>query len=309
MNEQLSPNDGQDPITVEVIRDGRLRTRLHWEWHGNQVRVRAPRNIPQRELDRHVAEIVRKVKRRRAFFEINEGGTRNVFEAIAAHNPQVKKVIYISSLAAAGPATDNRPLDENDPPRPITVYGQSKLAGEGMALSFAERFNVAILRPSGIYGPGDKEVFTFFQTVNRRLKPCIGNQRRKLQLVHVDDLCLAVFHATSHDTPSGLVCFVAENRSYAMGELVVLLQNASGKKGIPIVVPGFLFKAIAFVSETLFKLVGATPMLTVEKSGELLASWEVSTTRAEQAIGFTSQIPFETGARQTFEWYRKEGWL
>ena len=66
MNEQPSPEAGSDPITVEVIRDGRLRTRLHWEWHGNQVRVRAPRGISQRELDRHVAEIVEKVKRRRA---------------------------------------------------------------------------------------------------------------------------------------------------------------------------------------------------------------------------------------------------
>ncbi|MDH4157812.1 MAG: SDR family NAD(P)-dependent oxidoreductase [candidate division Zixibacteria bacterium] len=252
---------------------------------------------------------VTKVKHSRAFFDINEGGTRNVFEAIAVHNPHVKKVVYISSLAAAGPANDNRPIDENDPPHPITVYGQSKLAGEGVALSFAERFNVVVLRPSGIYGPGDKEIFTFFQTVNRRIKPCIGDRRRKMQLVHVDDLCLAVFQAISHQTASGLVCFVAENRAYTMGELVTILQNACGKKGIPLWVPGPLFKAIAFVSETLFKLVGATPMLTVEKSGELLASWEISTARAGQAFGYTSQIPFEKGARQTFEWYRKEGWL
>ena len=86
---------------------------------------------------------VTKVKHSRAFFEINEGGTRNVFEAVAKHNPRVKKVVYISSLAAAGPAEDNRPIDENDPPRPITTYGKSKLAGEGVALSFAERFNQA----------------------------------------------------------------------------------------------------------------------------------------------------------------------
>jgi predicted metal-dependent hydrolase len=55
-----------DPIDVEVVRDGRLRTRVHWEWSGNWVRVRAPRRLPQRELDRLVAEIVEKVKRKRA---------------------------------------------------------------------------------------------------------------------------------------------------------------------------------------------------------------------------------------------------
>jgi predicted metal-dependent hydrolase len=60
------PDRDGDPIEVEVVRDGRLRTRIHWEWHGNRVRVRAPRRVPQRDLDRHVAEIVEEVKRRRA---------------------------------------------------------------------------------------------------------------------------------------------------------------------------------------------------------------------------------------------------
>ncbi|NLF15274.1 MAG: M48 family metallopeptidase [Anaerolineaceae bacterium] len=59
------PRD-DDPIEVEVVREGRLRSRIHWEWRGNRVLVRAPRGIGQPELDRHVAEIVAEVKRRRA---------------------------------------------------------------------------------------------------------------------------------------------------------------------------------------------------------------------------------------------------
>jgi predicted metal-dependent hydrolase len=66
MSEHLSAGADSDPITVEVLRDGRLRTRLHWEWRGNQLRIRAPKGISQRELEGHVAEIVDTVKRRRA---------------------------------------------------------------------------------------------------------------------------------------------------------------------------------------------------------------------------------------------------
>jgi predicted metal-dependent hydrolase len=66
MNETPPANTDQDPIAVEVVRDGRLRTRIHWEWNGNQVRIRAPRRVPQRELDRHVAKIVEEVQRKRA---------------------------------------------------------------------------------------------------------------------------------------------------------------------------------------------------------------------------------------------------
>ena len=60
------PDQDQDPISVEVVRDGRLRTRIHWEWNGNHVRIRAPRRVPQREIDKHVATIVEEVKKRRA---------------------------------------------------------------------------------------------------------------------------------------------------------------------------------------------------------------------------------------------------
>ncbi len=55
-----------DPITVEVVRDGRLRTRVHWEWNGDHVRIRAPRRIPKRQLEELVTEIVEEVRRKRA---------------------------------------------------------------------------------------------------------------------------------------------------------------------------------------------------------------------------------------------------
>lgn len=56
----------RDPIDVEIVRDGRLRTRVHWEWSGNKVRVRVPRHVTRRELDRLVDEIVQEVKSKRA---------------------------------------------------------------------------------------------------------------------------------------------------------------------------------------------------------------------------------------------------
>jgi hypothetical protein len=58
--------NAEDSITVDVVRDGRLRSRIHWEWDGDHVRVRVPRHLPQREIDRQVAEIVADVKHRRS---------------------------------------------------------------------------------------------------------------------------------------------------------------------------------------------------------------------------------------------------
>jgi nucleoside-diphosphate-sugar epimerase len=256
----------------------------------------------------HNAGIV-KAKKQDTYFAVNERGTRNLLEAVVRHNPEIKKVIMISSVAAAGPSAEGRPLKETDPPHPITTYGRSKLAGEQVALSFADRLNVVAVRPPGIYGPGDKEIFALFKAIYRHVRPLIGNLKRRLQLVHVDDLTLGVSKALEAETVSGSVFFIAEDRSYSITEMMTLLENGCGKKGIPLVIPTPLFRLIAAVSEFSFRLVGATPMLTREKTRELNASWEMDITSARDALGFRSQIPFAEGARQTFDWYKTEGWL
>lgn len=256
----------------------------------------------------HNAGIV-KAKKPERFFAVNEIGTKNLFEAVLVANPELKKAIYISSQAAAGPSLDGKPVTEADAPHPVTTYGKSKLKGEEAALSFASKINLLSIRPPGIYGPGDKEIFSFFQTVHNKIKPYIGNINRKLQLVHVDDLCEGIYQALMAETKSGEVYFIAENRAYTMKELIEILQKAIGVKGFPLYLPAPLFKAIALVSGILFKIVGATPMLTLEKAGELLASWELSTDKAKNDFGFVSSISFDRGAAQTYKWYREKGWL
>jgi len=256
----------------------------------------------------HNAGLV-KAKTAARFFEVNEEGTLNLYDAISTHNGGIKKAIFISSAAASGPSDGITPRTEQDPPKPITIYGHSKLAGEQTALSYADKFHSVALRPPGIYGPGDKEILGFFQAVNRRLKPCIGNMGRRLQLVHVDDLCQGILKGVTGRTESGAVYFVAEDRSYTMKELVNLLEKGVGKKGVPVIIPAPVFRLIAALSEGVLKMFNVTPMLTREKAGELLASWEISTARAREHFGYTSEITFEQGARETYLWYKREGWL
>jgi len=256
----------------------------------------------------HNAGIV-KARSKAPFFQVNEQGTRNLMDAVVAHNPTVKKVIYVSSQAASGPVTSNRPVRESDEPNPLTVYGQSKLAGEQAALVFSNRLNLAIVRPAGVYGPGDKEILTFFAAIKNHIKPYFGNTSRKIQLVHVDDLARAISLLLTAETRSGEIYFISEKRAYSIKEMIALLQQACGRSGIPLYVPSSLFRVIARLSEILLRIVGITPMLTREKAEELLASWEVETVKAERDFGFVSEIDFAEGAKTTYDWYFKKGWL
>lgn len=256
----------------------------------------------------HNAGVV-KAKNKQMFFDINETGTENLLQAIVEHNQSLKKFIYISSLAAAGPSRYGKPVTEADEPNPLTTYGQSKLAGERKALSYADKIPVLSIRPPGVYGPGDTEILPFFKTVNGRIKPFLGNCSRKLQLVHVDDLCRGIFMSLTYETNSNEIYFIADRDVYSMKELINILQEVIGKNAMPVYIPSALFKLIAYVVQFFSKLLGITPMLSVEKAKELLASWEMSVRKANMDFGFESEIKFFDGARDTFEWYKKEGWI
>jgi nucleoside-diphosphate-sugar epimerase len=255
----------------------------------------------------HNAGLV-KARKIEEFDLVNRQGTKNILRA-AEKNGNPKKFILISSLSAAGPSEKGKPLTEDDPPRPITAYGRSKADAEAEALAFKDKVNIVIIRPPAVYGPSDIEMLTFFQALNNRIRPYLGNPNRKIQLVHVDDLCFGIGQAIKSETKSGSIYFIAEFQSYTVGELIRHIRKAVGRAAFPIYVPGWKLKMLAFFSERITRALGKPPMFTVEKAREILLNWEVSPKKAEQELGYKSRIQFPDGARETVYWYREEGWL
>ncbi len=255
----------------------------------------------------HNAGLV-KAKSIKEFFEVNEQGTKNLFEAVKNYSPNLKKIIYISSMAASGPSLNGHPVKESDTSNPITAYGKSKLAGEKIALSYKEFFPVVSIRPPGVYGPADKEMFSFFKAVYMRLKPLFGDTSRQIQLVHVDDLCRGIFLALGGGK-NGEIYFISENKPYSMKELIKIIEKSSGRSGMPLYLPSGLFRLMATISEYAGKLVGLSPMLNREKAKELLSSWVVDCSKAKRDFGYESKIDFSRGTKETYQWYIERGWL
>lgn len=256
----------------------------------------------------HNAGIV-KAKAREQFFHVNGQGSANLMAAVAQYNPNVQRVVYVSSQAVSGPSIHGRPVTEADEPHPVTTYGESKRAGEEATIAYKDSLNVVIIRPAGVYGPGDREVFSFFQIANLRLRIYFGDTSRKVQMVHVDDLCEGIMKATVTETRSGSIYHIAEKQAYTIQELVDMMQTASGRSAITLRVSANLFRRIAAISERTARLFGATPMLTVEKCNELLDTWELDVSKAKDELRFESAIPFPKGAADTYAWYKEHGWL
>jgi nucleoside-diphosphate-sugar epimerase len=255
----------------------------------------------------HSAGLI-KAKNAKAFFRVNQHGTLALLNAVKNNNLGLKKFVLVSSVAAAGPAAGT-PRKEEDPPQPLTTYGRSKLAGEEALTAFYDLFPITIIRPPAVYGPGDKAILTLFDTVNKGFKPYMAGGRNLVQMVYVDDLILAIKIAMESDRSSGEAYFIAETEAHTVREMMDIMGTQLGKKGLGIYIPLWLLNIIAFVSETFFKLIGRAPLFSREKVRELTADWALDVSKARDQLEFETAVDFRTGAQNTIEWYRREGWL
>ncbi len=265
-----------------------------------------PDLIKNADIVIHNAGLV-KAKTKERLFAVNAYGSEALIKACVESN-SVKRFIFVSSLAAFGPS-GAEPRKEEDSPQPVTTYGRSKLEAERLLSAYADKINLQFARPVGVYGPGDREVFTFFQSVARGTRPAIGNTARKIQMIYVEDLVAGITKMLQHDLPTGAGYFLAEESASTFAEMTQQMAVALEKRTIKMPIPGWLFRILGALSEGFCKLTPFTPMLTLEKAGEILSTWEISIERAKRDFDFAPKTNFAEGAQKTVNWYREHGWL
>src|SRR5205823_14764258 len=123
--------------------------------------------------------------------------------------PNASRFVLVSSQTVGGPSLDGKPVTEETPPHPLTTYAKSKLAAEEESRQFREYFPVTILRLAAVYGPRDTAILSFFQTVNKGIKPLIGFQEKFVNLAYVSDAAQGI--------ELGLTKAEAENRTFYIG--------------------------------------------------------------------------------------------
>lgn len=243
------------------------------------------------------------------YLRVNVDGTRDLLDAALAATTRPRRFVFLSSLAAAGPCIDGRGVRHDDPARPLTRYGRSKLAGERVCLDLADRIEVVILRAPAVYGPRDTDLLHFFRIAKRGLLPIPTGPARPLQMVHVTDLANALVRAVDAPAAAGLY-HIADERVYTWEEVGRMVGVAVGRRVRAIRVPGPVIAGLAGLTETAAGVLGRSVIFNRDKARELLApGWLCETEAARTRLGFRARIPLAEGLRETAEWYRREGWL
>jgi nucleoside-diphosphate-sugar epimerase len=242
------------------------------------------------------------------YHRANAEGTERLVRAALAASRQPRRIVYLSSYAACGPSVEGRPRRMDDPPRPLTAYGRSKLVGEAaLASASAGGIETVALRAPAVYGPRGRELLPYFRLVARRLAPAPGGAPRRLHLVYAPDLASAALRAA--DAPAGIYA-VAEPRVHLWPAVVQEMANALGTRPLRLALPPALVRAAAAATQAAAGLLGRTPAFNREKAEEMLAEgWVCDLEGSRAVLPPQAATPLEEGMQRTVQWYRAEGWL
>jgi nucleoside-diphosphate-sugar epimerase len=254
---------------------------------------------------------VTKCRDKSDFDRINYGYTKNFVEALVESDSVPDKFVYLSSLSAWGPGDSRtlKPIMLSDIPRPDTMYGASKLKAEQFIASIPD-FPYIFLRPTGVYGPREKDYFVFLKTVSQGIEPSMGFQTQHLTFIYVDDLVKLSLIACRSDIRQKAY-FVTDGNEYTDKEYATIVKKHLRRKHtLKLRIPLFLVKSISYLLDTVYGLFGQTPTLNKDKYKILrVMNWKCEIRPTEDDFNFKAEYNLDKGIEESVEWYKREKWL
>jgi dihydroflavonol-4-reductase len=256
-------------------------------------------------------------RNRRAFFEYNARGTERLARAVGQVKPDITRFVYVSSLAAGGPAYSLKPRVESESDHPISDYGRSKLQGEKELLKYRHRFPISIIRPSMVYGPKDRAGFFLIQTIARNLTPILQGAthggHKYYSAIHAKDLCRGIVQAavvSKKKAFSGEVFYLSGDGIYTYQDLVTLIAERINSDPLKIRIPRVGLQLAAAGLSAISFFTRKTFLLNLDKLNEILPDyWICSNQKAKRVLGFAPEFDLSSGLAQSIEWYKRQKWI
>ncbi len=220
----------------------------------------------------------------------NVTGTANMIAA--AKNAGIRRFVYVSSLSAREPQ--------------LSIYGASKARAE--KLVGTSMLDWTIVRPPGVYGPGDTEMLDMFRLAKRGL--ALLPPRGRVSLIHVDDLArLLVALLPAHEDATGRI-FEADDGiegGWSHEGFARAIGWAMGRRVTTLHAPRPLLKLAAHGDRLLRR---DKAKLTPDRASYLShPDWTITRGNAPPAALWKPRIQTRAGLKETARWYKAHGWL
>ncbi len=237
------------------------------------------------------------------YYTVNAEGTASLVRSLIGQGLR-PRLVHLSSLAAGGPSSLDRAAREDDPPRPVSPYGESKLKAEGEVLKCRGGIRASILRVAAVYGPGDEDFLAYFRYIGRGILPLIGRRPRYLSLCYVGDVVRALELCARQETSAEGIFNIADPTPYSWEDLGRAAAAALGKKVVPLRVPMRAFGSAAAIAEIVSRVTGKpTPLNRSKYRDARQFGWVADVRKSKEVLGFETLTSLAQGIKETVDWY------
>ena len=247
------------------------------------------------------------------FRHINTEGTKNLVDALLDLQMPLKRFVFLSSLSVFGAIKEQLPYDEireDDTPKPNTEYGRSKLEAERYIDSIGSRLPYIILRPTGVYGPREKDYFMMAKSIKQHIDFAVGYQRQDITFVYVTDVVQAVFLALEKGE-TGRKYFLSDGQVYQSTTFSDLIHEELGRPWwLRITAPVWVLRVVTFFGEYIGHMTGKVTALNNDKYNILRQrNWRCDIEPTRHELGFEPKVQLKEGVKTTIQWYKDHKWL
>lgn len=221
------------------------------------------------------------------FDGVNVDGVARLVQA-AREQHQMPRFLLISSLAAREPH--------------VSPYAASKRHGEDTLAATGGDMSWAVLRPSAVYGPGDKELLPLFRWIGRGIAPILGSRSARFSLLYVEDLAEAVVQWLNSDTNERRAFELHDGHpeGYAWHDVVDTAARLYDRHVFRIQVPVVILRLLAGLNLEAAKIFGYAPMFTPGKVRELNhLNWVCDNSALTRETGWTPRVSLAEGLQRT----------
>ena len=258
----------------------------------------------------HVAASYREAKYADDYYRrVHVESTQLLARAVVA-NHGFKRFVHVSTVGVHG-HIEHPPADENYPFGPGDVYQKTKAEAELWIRDFAStnRLPLTVIRPAGIFGPGDRRLLKIFQMAASPIFPLLGHGKCLYHLIHVEDLTNAILLAATHPAALGEVIIVGNAEPIPLEQAARIIAAELGTHPRIVRVPVWPFFVAGAVCEALCKPFGIEPPIYRRRVAFFTKDRAFDTRKLRERLGYSYVYTNETGLRQTARWYADQGWI
>ena len=172
-------------------------------------------------------------------------------------------------------------------------------------------FPYVILRPTGVYGPGERDYFLQIQSIAHGVDLNVGRVPQRITFIYVKDLARVVFLALERPEIVNRSYFVADGDVHTDASFSRLIQELLGKRWVLHArIPLGLVRLACCCSEQIGRWLHRSMTLNSDKYYILKQrNWICEVAPLQDELGFRADYPLRRGLAESIAWYRQQGWL